>query len=154
MILAAPRRACYRGSGLKRTETAVFVFISHLTVPPEDHGALERHFRERSRLVDGFPGFLYLQLMKPQSGTATHTFLTAWESREAFRAYMGSQEHSISHSREPAAIMERTTVRHEAYEVLMDSRAAPEWRVAAAELGESSPAAETYTVGAGADGHR
>jgi hypothetical protein len=32
----------------------VFVFISHLTVPPEDHGELERHFRERSGLVDDF----------------------------------------------------------------------------------------------------
>ena len=33
----------------------MFVFISHLTVLPEDHEALERHFRERSRLVDSFP---------------------------------------------------------------------------------------------------
>lgn len=125
-------------------ETAVFVFISHLTVPPEDHAALEGHFRERSRLVDGFPGFLYLQLMKPQAGPATHTFLTAWESRDAFRAYMGSQEHTISHSREPAAIMDRTQVRHEAYEVLMDSRGAPEWRPTTLRAGESFPAAAAY----------
>ena len=105
----------------------MFVFISHLTVPEADREAVERHFRERSRLVDEFPGFLYLQLLRPQAGDATHTFLTAWESREAFRRYMGSREHAISHSREPAAIMERTTVRHEAFEVLMDSRRAPEW---------------------------
>jgi heme-degrading monooxygenase HmoA len=107
----------------------MFVFISHLTVPDEDQADLERHFRERSRLVDGFPGFLYLQLMRPQAGSATHTFLTAWESREAFRSYMGSQEHATSHAREPGEIMGRTTVRHEAFEVLMDSRAAPEWRI-------------------------
>jgi heme-degrading monooxygenase HmoA len=106
----------------------MFVFISHLSVPPEDQDSLEEHFRERSRLVDGFPGFLYLQLLRPQGGDATHTFLTAWDSREAFRSYMNSAEHEISHSREPKAIMGRTTVRHEAFEVLMDSRAAPEWR--------------------------
>lgn len=105
----------------------MFVFISHLTVPAADQSSLERHFRERSRLVDGFPGFLYLQLMKPQAGSATHTFLTAWESREAFTAYMKSQEHATSHSREPADIMGRTTVRHEAFEVLMDSRETMEW---------------------------
>lgn len=127
-------------------ETAVFVFISHLTVPSEDHDALEGHFRERSRLVDGFPGFLYLQLLKPQAGPATHTFLTAWETREAFRAYMGSQEHAISHSREPAAIMDRTAVRHEAYEVLMDSRGAPEWQPATLRADESLPAAAAYAV--------
>lgn len=56
---------------------SMFLFISHLTVPEADQAALERHFRERSRLVDGFPGFLYLQLLRPQAGEATHTFLTA-----------------------------------------------------------------------------
>lgn len=105
----------------------MFIFISHLAVPEADHIELERHFRERSRLVDGFPGFLYLQLLKPQGGEATHTFLTAWESREAFRRYMRSEEHARSHSREPADIMGRTEVRHEAFAVLMDSREAPEW---------------------------
>ena len=105
----------------------MFVFISHLTVPEEDRAVLERHFRNRSGLVDGFPGFLYLQLLEPQGGAATHAFLTAWESREAFREYMRSEEHATSHAREPGAILARTAVRHEAYEVLMDSRARPEW---------------------------
>jgi heme-degrading monooxygenase HmoA len=100
----------------------MFVFISHLTVPPEDRDALERHFRERSGLVDAFPGFRYLQLLRPEAGNATFTFLTAWESRDAFSSYMRSAEHAVSHSREPAEIMQRTQVRHEAFEVLMDSR--------------------------------
>ena len=117
----------------------MFVFISHLTVAAADQAELERHFRERSRLVDGFPGFLYLQLLRPQSGTATHTFLTAWESREAFKRYMQSSEHAISHAREPGEIMGRTEVRHEAFEVLMDSRVAPEWRAVAAEDGAAHP---------------
>lgn len=100
----------------------MFVFLSHLTVPVADHAGLEQHFHDRSRLVDGFPGFLYLQLLKPQSGTATHTFLTSWTNADAFRRYMKSPEHAHSHSREPAEIMARTIVRHEAFEVLLDSR--------------------------------
>ena len=100
----------------------MFVFISHLTVPEADHAELERHFHERSRLVDDFPGFLYLQLMKPHAGPATHVFLTAWRDRDAFKQYMNSDEHATSHSREPAEIMARTKVRHEALDVLMDSR--------------------------------
>jgi heme-degrading monooxygenase HmoA len=105
----------------------MFVFISHLSVPEADHPALEQHFRERAHLVDQFPGFLYLQLLKPQAGDATHTFLTAWHDREAFRAYMQSTEHAVSHAREPGEIMGRSQVRHEAFEVLMDSRTDPEW---------------------------
>lgn len=105
----------------------MFIFISHLTVPEPDHPELERYFRERSRLVDSFPGFLYLQLMKPQAGDATHVFLTAWEDRDAFKRYMRSEEHRESHSREPGEIMARTNVRHEAFDVIMDSRNTPEW---------------------------
>ena len=101
----------------------MFVFISHLSVPEEDRVELERYFHHRSRLVDSFPGFLYLQLLRPETGDASHTFLTAWEDREAFRRYMRSEEHAVSHSREPGDIMARTRVRHEAFEVLLDSRA-------------------------------
>lgn len=112
----------------------MFVFISHLDVPEPDRPALERHFRDRSHLVDGFPGFLYLQLLAPQGGSVSHVFLTAWESREAFSEYMRSEEHRVSHSREPAEIMARTTVRHEAFEVLMDSRQPVEWLGMSREL--------------------
>ena len=107
----------------------MFIFISHLTVPPADCPELERHFRERARLVDGFPGFLYLQLLAPKAGDASHTFLTAWEDADSFRHYMASSEHAASHSREPASIMARSGVRHEAFDVLMDSRSRPEWLV-------------------------
>jgi heme-degrading monooxygenase HmoA len=110
----------------------MFIFLSYLAVPAADHAELERHFRERAHLVDGFPGFLYLQLLKPHAGNATHTFLTAWRDRDAFRAYMGSSAHATSHSREPAEIMERSSVRHEAFDVLMDSRAEPEWLMSTA----------------------
>ena len=48
--------------------------------------------------------------------TAFYTFLTAWESAEAFRRYMRSEAHAVSHGREPGEIMARTTVRHEAFE--------------------------------------
>lgn len=105
----------------------MFVFVSHLRVPADDRPALERHFRERSRLVDGVPGFLYLQLLRPQAGDDTHTLLTAWDDRDAFRRYMASEEHARSHGREPAELMARAQVRHEAFEVLMDSRRDPEW---------------------------
>lgn len=106
----------------------MFVFITHLTVLSADHAALERLFRERSRLVDGYPGFLYLQLLRPQAGSATHVFLTAWRDRESFRSYMSSPEHDRAHTHDSGEIMKRTGIRHEAYEVLMDSRMEPEWR--------------------------
>ena len=102
----------------------MFVFISHLDVPEADRPSLEKHFRERSGLVDGFPGFLYLQVLRPQSGSAAFSFLTAWESREAFSEYMRSDAHAASKAREPGEIMARTSVRHEAFEVLIDSRRA------------------------------
>lgn len=105
----------------------MFVFVSHLRVPPEDRETLQRHFRERARLVDRFPGFLYLQILRPEAGEAGFAFLSAWEDREAFRRYMRSAEHAASREREPHEIMRRAEVRHEAYEVLMDSRREDDW---------------------------
>lgn len=100
----------------------MFVFKSYLTVPPDDREAIERLFSKRPGLVDGFPGFRYLQLLKPRRGEATHVFLTAWDDEEAFRRYMRSEEHEATHTPEALAIMSRSSVRHEAYHVLMDSR--------------------------------
>jgi heme-degrading monooxygenase HmoA len=131
----------------------VFVFVSHLSVPEADHAALERHFRERSRLVDGFPGFMWLQLLKPQAGDATHTFVTAWESRAAFRSYMNSHEHAVSHAREPAEIMSRTRVTHQAFDVLLDSRLDPEWLQAGSDplAPADTPSARTAESARGAN---
>ena len=105
----------------------MFVFISHLKVPVDDRAELERHVRARAGLVDHFPGFLYLQLLEPQSGDPGLTFLTAWKSRDAFRSYMASAEHAVSQAREPTEVMQRASVRHEAYDVILDSRSRPEW---------------------------
>ncbi|HSJ25967.1 MAG TPA: antibiotic biosynthesis monooxygenase [Longimicrobiales bacterium] len=105
----------------------MFLFLSHLTVPADDRDRLDHHFRNRSGLVDTYPGFEYLQLLRPLAGPASHAFLTAWQDRDAFRAYMRSMEHGISHGREPGDIMARTQVRHDAFQVLMDSRQSPEW---------------------------
>jgi heme oxygenase (mycobilin-producing) len=105
----------------------MFVFLSHLTVREADRDRLEHHFRNRSGLVDSFPGFEYLQLLRPLAGSATHAFLTAWRERDSFRRYMRSLEHAQSHGREPRDIMGRTAVRHDAYEVIMDSRCTPQW---------------------------
>jgi heme oxygenase (mycobilin-producing) len=105
----------------------MFVFVSHLTVLADDRRAVEWHFRNRAGLVDGFAGFRYLQLLRPQAGPASHAFVTAWDDRDAFRRYMRSEAHGISHGREPGEIMARTTVRHDAYDVLLDSRLDPQW---------------------------
>lgn len=105
----------------------MFVFVSHLTVPEADRATVEWHFRNRAGLVDGFAGFRYLQLLRPEAGPASHAFVTAWDDRAAFRRYMRSEAHAISHGREPGEIMARTSVRHDAYEVLLDSRTTPQW---------------------------
>lgn len=38
----------------------MFVFISHLTVPRDDHPVLERRFRERSHLIEALDAGLRL----------------------------------------------------------------------------------------------
>ena len=54
----------------------MFVFVSHLSVPAADHAALESHFRDRSHLVEGVPGFL-AQRFPPDEAAAARIALDA-----------------------------------------------------------------------------
>lgn len=75
-----------------------FVSQSEIQIDPAEADALERAFRERSRLVDGHPGFLGLELLRDIRDTGRFVLLTRWRSRADFTAYMKSGDHARAHA--------------------------------------------------------
>ena len=63
------------------------VKINAISVPPEAHGELEKRFSNRAHTVDGTPGFLGFQLLRPVNGETRYFVVTQWESDEAFQAW-------------------------------------------------------------------
>jgi len=63
------------------------VKINAISVPEQAHDELEKRFSNRAHTVDGTPGFLGFQLLRPVKGEDRYFVVTQWESEEAFQAW-------------------------------------------------------------------
>ena len=63
------------------------VKINAISVPPQAHEELERRFAARAHTVDGSPGFLGFQLLRPVKGEDRYFVVTHWEDEASFEAW-------------------------------------------------------------------
>jgi heme-degrading monooxygenase HmoA len=73
--------------------------MSRLRVAPERSDDLVAAFRARAGLVDGFEGFVDLQVWRSDRDPTEVLMVSRWSSRAHFTAYMRSPEHRASHGR-------------------------------------------------------
>jgi heme-degrading monooxygenase HmoA len=66
------------------------VKINAIDVPEGAGPELERRFAARQRAVEGAPGFLGFELLRPVKGESRYFVYTRWENEEAFQAWAGS----------------------------------------------------------------
>ena len=100
----------------------MYVSLSRLRLPPERAPELVAAFRDRARLVDDADGFVDLEVWQAERDAGEILMVTRWRDRDAFRSYMRSDEHRVSHGRIDAALhaaitLERLEHLH-AYEVV------------------------------------
>jgi heme-degrading monooxygenase HmoA len=78
------------------------VKINAIEVPEGAGPELERRFANRLHAVDGQPGFLSFELLRPVSGDNRYFVVTHWEDDESFQAWMNGpakEAHSGGRSR-------------------------------------------------------
>lgn len=96
---------------------------NRIFVAPEYAGAFEERFRSRAGLVDGMPGFVSNQVLRPTSPGDPYVVLTLWESRAHFEAWTNSEAFLKGHARSgtlpKAAFTGPNTL--EIHEVVLDS---------------------------------
>ena len=61
-------------------------------VTPEYSAEFEERFRSRAKLVDGMPGFISNQVLRPVNEGDPYVVLTLWESRDNFTDWIKSDE--------------------------------------------------------------
>ncbi|MDQ3577167.1 MAG: antibiotic biosynthesis monooxygenase [Actinomycetota bacterium] len=66
------------------------VKINAIEVPDGSGPELEKRFAARLGAVEGEPGFLGFELLRPISGETRYFVYTRWESEEHFQAWMNS----------------------------------------------------------------
>jgi len=77
----------------------MYVSVSRLAIPPERAPELIAAFRSRARLVDETDGFVDLQVWQSDGDAGEILMVSRWRDRGAFKTYMKSAEHKISHER-------------------------------------------------------
>lgn len=63
------------------------VKINALSVPPQAGAELEKRFAARAGAVEGAPGFLGFQLLRPTAGEDRYFVVTQWADEESFAAW-------------------------------------------------------------------
>ncbi|WP_101523329.1 MULTISPECIES: antibiotic biosynthesis monooxygenase [Nocardioides] len=63
------------------------VKINAITVPPGAGEELEKRFAARAGAVEGSPGFLGFQLLRPTAGGSRYFVVTHWADEESFAAW-------------------------------------------------------------------
>ena len=102
----------------------MYVSLSRLRVPAHASEELIAAFRRRAHLVDDAPGFVDLQVWRSDRDAGEIVMVSRWQDREAFKAYMRSAEHRVSHERidpELQALIKLEALEHlHTYEVVAE----------------------------------
>jgi heme-degrading monooxygenase HmoA len=64
------------------------VKINAIEVPDGAGPELEKRFANRLHAVDGQPGFLSFELLRPTKGEDRYFVVTHWDSEESFQAWL------------------------------------------------------------------
>ena len=71
---------------------------NRIYVASEYQEAFEERFRNRARLVDGMPGFISNQVLRPVNDDDPYVVFTLWESRVDFENWVESDEFRKGHA--------------------------------------------------------
>lgn len=94
-----------------------WAMVSELRVEPDGVDALEAAFADRLGEVDGWPGFVRLEVWRDPRHDGRYLMVSWWEDPASFSAWLHSDAHHRSHARIPQNPPPRP-VRFDRYEVI------------------------------------
>ncbi len=77
----------------------MIITCNRIPVNPEHAAAFEQTFADRASLVDGMPGFIAFQLLRPLKEGDPYIVMTFWESEAHFKGWTESPEFKEGHAR-------------------------------------------------------
>jgi heme-degrading monooxygenase HmoA len=97
---------------------------NRIYVAPEYADQFEEAFRKRAGLVDGMPGFISNQVLRPVNPGDPYIVLTLWIARADFEGWIRSDAFMQGHAKSGSLPKEAFTAPNklEIHEVILDSR--------------------------------
>jgi heme-degrading monooxygenase HmoA len=75
-----------------------YAVANRVFVKAEYHQEFENRFRNRAGQINNQPGFLRMEILKPQSENTPYVVMTYWENEQVFRNWVGSDDFKLAHS--------------------------------------------------------
>jgi len=75
----------------------MYVVANRVPVAENWRDAFETRFRERAGQIEQQPGFVSMQVLKPDSAGAPYVVLTHWRDKSAFEAWVGGEDFRAAH---------------------------------------------------------
>jgi heme-degrading monooxygenase HmoA len=88
----------------------MYVSMSRLRVEADRSDELVAAFRGRAGLVESHDGFIDLQVWRSDRDPGEVLMVSRWNDRDAFKAYMKSVDHKVSHARLDASLRSAITL--------------------------------------------
>lgn len=76
-----------------------FVAVNYITCKPEYRSRFEELFATRAHAIDRLPGFIEMEVLKPDADGEDYLIVSSWESKEAFETWTRSPEFLEGHRR-------------------------------------------------------
>jgi heme-degrading monooxygenase HmoA len=74
-----------------------YVVANRVFVKPEFCQEFEQRFQNRAGQINQQPGFVLMEVLKPQSDNTPYVVLTHWEDEQAFQNWVGGEDFKIAH---------------------------------------------------------
>ena len=74
-----------------------YVVANRVFVKQEYTEEFEQRFKNRAGQINQQPGFVLMEVLRPQSEGTPYVVLTHWDSEQAFRGWVGSDDFKLAH---------------------------------------------------------
>ncbi|MDX2047770.1 MAG: antibiotic biosynthesis monooxygenase [Chitinophagaceae bacterium] len=86
--------------------TTPFVAINYISCKNDYRERFEFLFSTRAHAIDRIPGFIRMEVLKPEDHSDNYLIMSHWENEDAFKGWMKSPEFIEGHKRGFADVAE------------------------------------------------
>lgn len=76
-----------------------FVAINYIDCKPEYKERFEELFASRAKQIDTMPGFIEMEVLRPQKDGEAYLIVSHWENEDAFKGWTKSENFLDGHKR-------------------------------------------------------
>lgn len=99
----------------------MYIVTNRVPVTEEYVAMFEQRFRERAGQIEKQPGFVNMQVLRPDTPDTPYLVQTTWMDKEAFEAWVGSDDFKLAHRNPMPKAAFSGEGRIEMFEVIIDA---------------------------------